>query len=39
MLVGRLRFADEASENPGEGDGFLHGAARGGRGESLQMER
>lgn len=38
VLVGRLRLADQAAEHASERDGLLHGTARGGRGQCLQVE-
>lgn len=39
MFRDRLGLADQASQNPCEGDGLLHRAARGGGCQSLQVER
>lgn len=39
MLLARLRLADKAMQDPGQGDSLLHGTTRGRRSQSLEMER
>lgn len=39
VLMGRLRLANEASQNAGESDSLLHGAARRRRSQRLEVER
>ena len=39
VLVWGLRLADQAPQDTGEGDGFLHSTAGGGGGQGLQVER
>lgn len=38
VLLRGLRLANEAAKNSSEGDGLLHGTARRGRGQSLQVK-
>lgn len=38
VLVRRLRLADQAPEHTGQSDRFLHGTARGGGGQGLEVE-
>ena len=38
MLMERLGLSNEPTENPGEGDGLLHGTPRRGRGQSLEVK-
>lgn len=38
MLLGRLRLSDQAAEHAGEGNSLLHGTARRGRGQCLQVK-
>lgn len=39
MLLGRLGLANQATKHACKSDGLLHGAARRGGGQRLQMER
>lgn len=38
MVLGRLRFPDQAAKNSSQCHGLFHCATRRGRGQSLQME-